>query len=137
MKDDYELFTGMKLSGLFKDIYNNQKNKKVQISQLIADIRKLVVNANDILTIGPTLKDLIDTSVRNDDSLIKMATIAQRIVATNVKSTGDSGILTDKEKENLLKEFDETMKTAADANDARVDDLTFDVEELKQKTESK
>jgi len=135
MKDDYELFPGKNLSGLFKDIYNNQKNKKVQISQLIADIRKLVLNSNDLITIGPTLKDLIDTSVRNDDSLLKMATIAQRIVSTTVKQTGDSGILTDKEKENLLKEFDATMKVAAKENDKRVDDLTFEVEEIKQKNE--
>jgi len=137
MKDDYELFPGKNLSGLFKDIYTNQKNKKLQISQLIADIRKLVLNANDLIAIGPTLKDLIDTSVRNDDSLLKMATIAQRIISTNVKQTGDSGILTAEEKESLLKEFDETMKTAAASNDKRVDDLSFDVEELKQNTESK
>ena len=47
-------------------------------------------------------KDLVDTSVRNDESLIKMAAIAQRMIASKDKVEGDTGFLTDKEKEQLL-----------------------------------
>jgi len=137
MKGEFELFPGKDLSGLFKDIYDNQKNKKLQISQLIADIRKLVVNSNDLITIGPTLKDLIDSSVRNDDSLLKMATIAQRIISAGSKGEEEVGGLTDDEKADLRKQFDESMKDAVAENDGRVDELTFDVEELKQKTHKK
>lgn len=137
MKGEFELFPGKDLSGLFKDIYDNQKNKKLQISQLIADIRALVINSNDLITIGPTLKDLIDSSVRNDDSLLKMATIAQRIISAGSKGEEEVGGLTDDEKADLRKQFDESMKDAVAENDGRVDELTFDVEELKQKTHKK
>jgi hypothetical protein len=83
--------------------------------------------------IGPIIKDLVDTSVKNDDSLIKMAAIAQRIIGAQHKAEGDTGFLSDDEKEQLLKQLDETISQVADEQDVKVDELTNEVEELKQK----
>ena len=47
MSTDFELFPGKNLSGLFKDIYDNQQNKKGRISELIAEMKKVI----DILVI--------------------------------------------------------------------------------------
>ena len=137
MSTDFELFPGKNLSGLFKDIYDNQQTKRQRISELIAEMRKLVRHSGDMAVIGPIIKDLIDTSVRNDDSLIKMAAIAQRIIASQYKSEGDSGFLTDEEKEQLLKEIEKTAKEVVDDQDQKVDELTFEVEELKSKLSKK
>ena len=104
MSTEFQLFPGKSLGDLFKDIYDNQQNKKQRISELIAEMRKLVRHAGDMAVIGPILKDLIDTSVRNDDSLIKLAAIAQRIIGAQNKSDGDSGFLTEEEKNQLLKD---------------------------------
>ena len=76
MSTDFELFPGKSLSDLFKDIYDNQQTKKVRISELIAEMKKVIRHAGDMATIGPIIKDLVDTSVKNDDALIKMAAIA-------------------------------------------------------------
>ena len=38
MSINFELFPGKDLSGLFKDIYDNQQNKRKRISELIAEI---------------------------------------------------------------------------------------------------
>ena len=86
MSTDFELFPGKNLSGLFKDIYENQENKKQRISELIAEMKKVIRHAGDMAVIGPIIKDLVDTSVKNDDSLIKMAAIAQRIIGAHTKS---------------------------------------------------
>jgi hypothetical protein len=83
--------------------------------------------------IGPIIKDLVDTSVKNDDSLIKMAAIAQRIIGAQNKTEGDSGFLSDREKEQLLKQLDETIHEVADEQELKVDELTNEIEELKQK----
>ena len=80
MSTEFELFPGKSLGGLFKDIYDNQQTKKLRISELIAEMRKLVRHSQDMMAMGPIIRDLIDSSVRNDDSLIKMAAIAQRII---------------------------------------------------------
>jgi len=133
MSTDFELFPGKNLSGLFKDIYENQVNKKQRISELIAEMKKVIRHAGDMAVIGPIIKDLVDTSVKNDDSLIKMAAIAQRIIGASQKAEGDSGFLSDDEKEQLLKQLDETITQVADEQDIKVDELTNEVEELKQR----
>ena len=124
MSTDFELFPGKNLSGLFKDIYDNQQNKKKRISELIAEMRKIIRHAGDMAVIGPILKDLIDSSIRNDESLIKMSAIAQRIIGAQHKAEGDSGFLSDDEKEQLLKQLDETIAEVADEHDTKVDELT-------------
>ena len=130
MSTDFELFPGKNLSGLFEDIYNNQINKKKHISEVIFEMRKMVSHKGDMGIIGPIIKDLIDTSVRNDDQLVKLATIAQRIIASNQKSEGDTGYLTDAEREQLLSEIEQVQDEVS-----RMDDIETDVEELKQKIE--
>jgi len=128
MSADFELFPGKNLSGLFEDIYNNQINKKKHISEIIHEIRKGIRHAGDLAVLGPVIKDLIDTSVRNDDQLIKLATIAQRIMLANNKSEGDSGFLTEAEREQLLAEIEQVQDEVQ-----RMDSIENEVEELKQK----
>lgn len=105
--EDFELFKGKTLSNLFEDIYINQVNKKIKISSYIDEIRDYIKRPGDIAIIGPLIKDLVDTSVRNDEQLIKLATIAQRIMNATAKSEGDAGFLTEAEKKQLLTQLDE------------------------------
>ena len=128
MSTEFELFPGKNLSGLFEDIYNNQITKKRNISEFIAEMRKLIRHSGDMAVIGPIIKDLIDTSVRNDDQLLKLATIAQRIMLANNKREGDSGFLTDAEREQLLAEIEQVQEEVQ-----RMDSIENEVEELKQK----
>jgi predicted transposase YdaD len=51
----------------------------------------------------------------------------------NIKQKGIPGFLSDEEKEQLLKQLDETISQVADEQDVKVDELTNEVEELKQK----
>jgi len=136
MSTDFELFPGKNLSGLFKDIYENQVNKKQRISELIAEMKKVIRHAGDMAVIGPIIKDLVDTSVRNDDSLIKMAAIAQRIIGAQHKAEGDTGFLSDEEKEQLLSQLEETAKEVVDDQEQKVDELTNEIEELKQRVDN-
>ena len=133
MSTDFELFPGKNLGGLFKDIYDNQQTKKLRISELIAEMKKLIRHSGDMAVMGPIIRDLIDSSIKNDDSLVKMAAIAQRIIGAQHKAEGDAGFLSNEEKEQLLKELEETVHEVADEQDIRVDELTNEIEELKQK----
>jgi hypothetical protein len=133
MSTNFELFPGKDLSGLFKDIYDNQQQKKKRISELIAEMRKIIRHAGDMVVIGPIIKDLVDSSVRNDDSLLKLAAIAQRIMAAAGKSSEDTGFLTEAEKNQLIDDFEKTVKAATQAQESKIDDLTIEVDELKEK----
>lgn len=127
MSTDFELFKGKNLSSLFEDIYNNQVSKKQKISSLIEELKKMIKHAGDVASIGPILSSLIDSSVKNDDQLVKLATIAQKIVAADKKSEGQDGFLTEFEKNQLLRELEETKQEVE-----RVDDLEFELDELKK-----
>lgn len=128
MSTDFELFKGKTMSSLFEDIYNNQTQKKAKISELIIELKKMVRHAGDMAVIGPIIKDLIDTSVRNDDQLVKLANLAQKLIASEKKSEGMDGFLSDFEKQQLLKDIEDAQKEIE-----RVDDLENEIEELKQK----
>jgi hypothetical protein len=127
MSTDFELFKGKNLSSLFEDIYNNQLSKKQRISSLIEELKKMIKHVGDVASIGPILSSLIDSSVKNDDQLVKLATIATKIIASEKKTEGQDGFLTEFEKNQLLRELEETKQEVE-----RVDDLEFELDELKK-----
>ena len=128
MSNDYELFKGKNLSSLFEDIYNNQLSKKARISALIEELKKMIRHAGDVASVGPIISSLIDSSVKNDDQLVKLATIATRIIAAEKKTEGQDGFLSEFEKNQLLQELEETKQEVE-----RVDNLEFELEDLKKK----
>lgn len=134
---DFVLFGEKKLSDLFGEIYQNQHAKKQKISNLIEEFKKQIRHAGDIGTIGPVIKDLVKFSVENDDILIRLATIAQRIVAAESKGSSDDGFLSEKEREELLQELERTADEAQKKTLDKVDDIEFELEEIQRKLETK
>jgi hypothetical protein len=128
MSAEFELFPGKNLSGLFQDIYTNQITKKERISKFIEDLKSKIKHNGDVAIIGPIIKDLIDTSVKNDDHLVKLATIAQRIMLANNKGSGDDGFLTDEEKAQLLNDLQDAKEEVE-----KMDNLAVEIDELKKK----
>ena len=100
---DTEIFGSKKFSDLLKDIYENQKKKDRQINLLIADLKPLITNIGDAALLVPVIKDYMEVSVKNDEHLVKLAAVVQRMVS---KTTDEgSSFLTDEEKDALLKEI--------------------------------
>lgn len=128
MSMDFELFPGKNLGGLFQDIYNNQVSKKERISQFIADIKNKLKTNSDMVMLAPLIRDMIDTSIKNDEHLIKLATVVQRIISAEKKSEGDIGFLTDDEKEQLLKSVEEIQHEVNNQ-----DDVDIKIAEVNQK----
>ena len=100
---DTEIFGSKKFSDLLKDIYDNQKKKDRQINLLIADLKPLFTGINDAAILVPVIKDYMEVSVKNDEHLVKLAAVIQRMVS-NKNEEGNS-FLTDEEKDALLKEI--------------------------------
>jgi hypothetical protein len=103
---DNIVFGGKKFSDILEEIYNNQKKKDKQISALIAELKPLVQEIGDATLIVPLIKEYLEISVKNDEQLIKMATIVQRMV-NNASSNADGGFgISEEEKAQLLAELD-------------------------------
>jgi hypothetical protein len=105
-----EIFKGKSLSDLMKDIHSNSQKKDRQINLLIAELKPLVKSINDATMLVPLIKEYLDVSVKNDDQLVKLAAIAQKLIAVEKRSDTDVDTnslgLTDDEKAQLLKEFE-------------------------------
>ena len=133
MASEFQLFDGKNLSSLFKDIYDNQLNKKKNISDLIESLRKLIRNVGEATVIAPIIKDLIEVSVKNDDHLIKLATIAQRLASAEAKGIGEDGWLSEHEKLQLLNDLDDTINEIQETAKERMSEIEIEIEEIKTK----
>jgi len=103
---DNVVFGGKKFSDILEEIYTNQKKKDKQINTLIAELKPLVQSMGDATLIVPLIKEYLEISVKNDEQLIKMATIIQRMV-NNASSNSDGGFsISEEEKAQLLAEID-------------------------------
>ena len=89
--DDITLFGNTSLSDIFKQIHRNNKDTDKQINELIDALKPLASsNAGSAVMLMPTVKDLIDVNVKNNEQLIKMAGIAQRAATTNSSNNQES-----------------------------------------------
>mgnify|MGYP003122628907 FL=1 len=105
---DSIIFGNKKFSDILNEIYDNQTQKKKQISALISELKPLIQEIGDATLIVPLIKEYLEIGVKNDEQLIKMATIIQRALQT----TGEDGELgiSDEEKQELLDEMERLEK---------------------------
>ena len=102
MANDYEIFEGKSLSGLFKDIYENTKTNKEQLEVLMKEVVGFIKDGDTAVQIIPMLKEYLEINVKNDDQLVKVAAIVQRIIAAESKGGSEDEFgLSDKKRNNL------------------------------------
>ena len=104
------LFDDKSFGDLLKEIHGNQKKKAKQLASLIAELKPLVQSLGDATVVVPLIKEYMEISVKNDDQLIKMAAIVQRL-STGTASSGDGGLLTTEEMDQLMDVAEEIAKT--------------------------
>ena len=111
MNSEFELFNGTTFSDLMKDIYHNSKKKDRQITTLIQELRPLIKNIGDATIIAPIMKEYLDVQVKNDDHLIKLAAIVQRLISASSKTSdvGDDFGMTELERERLMQAAEEEL----------------------------
>ena len=97
---DTVIFDGKTASDVFKEIYNNSKKKDKSINQLIAELKPLIQNIGDAPVVVPLIKEYLEVSVKNDEHLIKMMAVIQRL-QNNASSGGGDSLLTDEELKQL------------------------------------
>ena len=101
---DNIIFKDKKFSDILSEIYDNQKKKETQITGLISELKPLISDIGYAKLIVPLIKEYMEIGVRNDEQLIKMATIIQRVV--NNSGSEDALGITEAEKEELMAELD-------------------------------
>ena len=113
---DIVLFDGKTSSDVFKEIYNNSKKKDKQINSLIAELKPLIQNIGDAPVVVPLIKEYLEVSVKNDEHLIKMMAVIQRLQNNSNSGNGDS-LLTDEELKQLQQIAEEVAKDESKTKD--------------------
>jgi hypothetical protein len=104
MATDYEIFKGKTLGDVFKDIYDNSHTNKKQLEVLMKEVVGFIKDGDSAIQIIPMLKEYLEINVKNDEQLVKLATIVQRITAAEgrISDSGDEFGLSEQEKEQLM-----------------------------------
>ena len=102
---DNIVFKKKKFSDILSEIYDNQKKKETQISALIGELKPLINDLGDATLVVPLIKEYMELGIKNDEQLVKMATIIQRTLASN-KSEEEGFGMTEEEKKQLLNEIE-------------------------------
>ena len=121
MSFDNVIFGEKTLSDMFADVYKNTEIKREQINGFVTNLIKLIRTPEDAAVLGPVVKDFLEVNVKNDEHIVRLVQIAQRLVAINSKAD-DGGLLSEEEKQQLLKnvkhDFETVLAEQEDMEDA-------------------
>lgn len=110
---DQNVFGKKKFSDILKEIHDKQQLRDQQISGLISELKPLISDIGDATLIVPLIKDYLEIGVKNDEMLVKMATIVNRALSSS-NSSDDSLGISDEEKAQLMEELDKLTKKDGD-----------------------
>jgi len=117
MKSKDEIFKGKSFQDLTHDIYKNTTDRKKQIDLLISEIHGFITTIDDVVMVAPIIKEYMDVAVKNDEHLVKLAGVIQRIIAKSSGGDEESFLLSDAEKEDLINALQEDVNDLQRIND--------------------
>ena len=129
MADNKEIFEGKTFQDLTKDIYENSRKKKLQIDLLIQEIHGFIQTIDDVVMVAPIIKEYMDVSIKNDEHLVKLAGVLQRIISKSSGANEESMLLSESEKDELMSTLQDTVTDLQNESDR--------LESIKSKTISK
>ena len=131
MANKNEICDGKTFHDLTNDIYENTQNKKKQIDLLVSEIHGFITTIDDVILVAPIIKEYMEVSVKNDEHLVKLAGVLQRIITKSSGADEESILLSDAEKDELMETLQETVNDLQKESDRLSDikDKTIDFTE--------
>ena len=133
MEKDIKIFGDKNFSDLSQEIYENNKLKKTQIDLLIQEVHGYIQGIEDIAIVGPIIKELMDVGIKNDDNLVKLATLYQRIMSKQPIDDSDISLLSEEEKEQLMASLEDVAEDLQKKKDEIVSKDPVDITKIRQK----
>ena len=131
MSDNNEIFKGKTFQDLTKDIYENTQKKKLQIDLLIQEIHGMITTIDDAVAVAPIIKEYMDVAIKNDEHLVKLAGVLQRIISKSQGENDESMLLTEAVKEELMGTLQDTVTDLQKESDrlTSIKDKTININE--------
>ena len=84
---------------------------------MIQEVHGMITNINDVVMVAPIIKEFMDVSVKNDEHLVKLAGVLQRILVKSTGATDETMLLSDSEKEDLMSTLQDTVTDLQNESD--------------------
>tara|TARA_Y100000593_G_C4182852_1_gene272876 strand:- start:310 stop:693 length:384 start_codon:yes stop_codon:yes gene_type:complete len=110
MDFNFEVFEGKTFSDLLKEIHKNSSDKKQQIELLISEVTSFMTDADTAVQIVPLIAQYLEVGVKNDEQLVKLAVVVQRLLNKVKVKTEESTLLSEQEKQQLISSLSKTAK---------------------------
>jgi len=121
MDKDSLLFDDKSFADLMRDVYTNTKKKESQIKGLVDQLSGMVNTLSEASMMVPLIKEYLEISVKNDDNLVRLTGIIQRLLVTADRGKTEELGLTEEERQQLLAqdktERDQLLHEAQDLMD--------------------
>ena len=124
---DFEIYKNKKFSSICKSIVENSEKHKAFIDEQIRKLPDLITNLGEAMAVYPLMTSMIDAGTRNDEQLIKFASIIQKIAAKSENGESMDAITEDLQEqlESIQREFEEKEAKKAEA-EASIDPVETD-----------
>lgn len=103
MEIEKPIFEDKRIEDILKEIYSKHQEKSEDLKSEIVRLSSMIEGAGDAIVIVPLLKGLFDSSIKNDEVLMKMAQLFKQ-PADKSKSEEDNGMLSEKDIAQLFDE---------------------------------
>ena len=104
MELEKEVFKGKTVSDLVEEVYHKHKDQDSFIKQEISRLVDMIETPGDAIVIVPLLKEFVNSSLKNDEVLMKILNLFQKAEEKKKESGQDNGLLTEKDIEQLFSE---------------------------------
>jgi hypothetical protein len=121
MNPDFELYDGKTYSSLLQDIVKNHKSKQSRIKTLTDQLVSMVSEPGEAVIIVPLIKEYLEADIKNDDALVKLASILQKGNQANIDAS--QGGLSDKDLELLFSDIQKS--TVEPLSETTIKELPF------------
>ena len=98
MTREDKIFDDKSFNDILRDIYKKSMEKDKQIKLLIGELRPLIKNVGDATILVPIIKEYLEVAVKNDEHIVKLAAIVQRLITGSSSTAGESSLLSEEEK---------------------------------------
>lgn len=128
--DDVTVYPGKNLADIFEEVHSVTKTKRNQIQGLIDGLTSLIKTSADAMNLVPMIQGYLDTSVKNDEQLLKMATIVQRMNNGPANGGGSGVMLSEEERKQLFEEVKDLKAIASSSEEKTVDQIRAESEKV-------
>jgi len=133
--DEIKAFKDKSLGDVLEEAYERSYENKHLIEDLVDQLSDLIEDEGDAATIVPVITDYMEISVKNNEQLLQLSQVVQKMYNATVRQTSQdeegeegSGLLSDQDKDYI-------RDVAEDLEDTDYDELTDKAKDAAEKVD--